>query len=220
MKQDILHVTQKLDIIEEDPETLKKEIYFSRIEDVGEDFVLVTPPFRKGFYLPPRVGRMIAGRVVSNKIPYLFKANLLRYRSEQIPLWEISMPSSFSKSQLRENVRLEVSLSVTLEPVPGGEEKVLIRTLTRDLSAGGIQVVLLKPLPVGTTVKVMVMVSPDFVLETQGTIIRLMPPMPPLDKYVAGIQFGELEPATKQKIIRFIFSKQAELRMKEKEWFE
>ena len=128
MRQDILRVTQKLDIIEEDPETLKKEIYFSRIEDVGEDFVLVTPPFRKGFYLPPRVGRMIAGRVVSNKIPYLFKANLLRYRSEQIPLWEISMPSSFSKSQLRENVRLEVSLSVTLEPVPGGEEKVLIRT--------------------------------------------------------------------------------------------
>ena len=64
------------------------------------------------------------------------------------------------------------------------------------------------------------MVSPDFVLETQGTIIRLMPPMPPLDKYFAGIQFGELEPATKQKIIRFIFSKQAELRMKEKEWFE
>ena len=80
MKQDILRVTQKLDIIEEDPESLKKEIYFSRIEDIGEDFVLVTPPFRKGFYLPPRVGRMIAGRVVSNKIPYLFKANLLRYR--------------------------------------------------------------------------------------------------------------------------------------------
>ena len=163
---------------------------------------------------------MIAGRVVSNKTPYLFKANLLRYRSEQIPLWEISMPSSFAKSQLRENVRLEISLGVTLEPVPGGEEKNLIRTLTRDLSAGGIQVVLSKPLPVGTTVKVFVTVGPDFVLETQGTIIRLMPPMPPLDKYFAGIQFAEMESATKQKIIRFIFSKQAELRMKEKEWFE
>lgn len=220
MSQDILRVTQKLDIIEEDPDTLKKEIYFSRIEDIGTNSVLITPPFRKGFYLPPRIGRMIAGRVVSNKIPYLFKANLLRYRSEQIPLWEISMPSSYSKSQLRENVRLDISLNVTLETLPGGEEKNLIRTLTRDLSAGGVQIVLSKPLPVGTTVNVKVAVCPDFVLETQGTIIRLAPPMPPLDKYFVGIQFGELEPATKQKIIRFIFTKQAELRMKEKEWFD
>ena len=46
MKQDVFHVTQKLDIIEEDPETLKKEIYFSRIEDIGDNSVLITPPFR------------------------------------------------------------------------------------------------------------------------------------------------------------------------------
>jgi c-di-GMP-binding flagellar brake protein YcgR len=219
MAQEILRVTQKLDIIEEDPETLKKDIYFSRVEDVGAESVLITTPFRRGFYLPPRIGRLIAVRVVADKIPYMFKANLLRYRAEQIPLWEISKPVSFYKIQLRENVRLDISLGVSLEVLAANEETKAIRTLTRDISAGGVQVVLANPLPVGTVVKVTVMLGADFVLETQGTVIRLMPPMPPVDKYFAGIQFVELDPPTKQKIIRFIFAKQAELRMKEKEWF-
>jgi c-di-GMP-binding flagellar brake protein YcgR len=219
MAQEILRVTQKLDIIEEDPETLKKDIFFSRVEDVGAESVLITTPFRRGFYLPPRIGRLIAVRVVADKIPYMFKANLLHYRAEQIPLWEISKPVSFYKIQLRENVRLDISLGVSLEVLTAGEEKKVIRTLTRDISAGGIQVVLANPLPIGTAVKITVTLGTDFMLETQGTILRLMPPMPPLDKYFAGIQFGELDPATKQKIIRFIFAKQAELRMKEKEWF-
>lgn len=219
MAQEILRVTQKLDIIEEDPETLKKDIYFSRVEDVGAESVLITTPFRRGFYLPPRIGRLIAVRVVADKTPYMFKANLLRYRAEQIPLWEISKPVSFYKIQLRENVRLDISLGVSLELLAAGEEKKVIRTLTRDISAGGIQVVLVNPLPIGTVVKATVTLGADFVLETQGTVIRLMPPLPPLDKYFAGIQFTELDPPTKQKIIRFIFAKQAELRMKEKEWF-
>ena len=102
MAQEILRVTQKLDIIEEDPETLKKDIFFSRVEDVGAESVLITTPFRRGFYLPPRIGRLIAVRVVADKIPYMFKANLLHYRAEQIPLWEISKPVSFYKIQLRE----------------------------------------------------------------------------------------------------------------------
>ena len=60
----------------------------------------------------------------------------------------------------------------------------------------------------------------DFIFEPKGTIVRLTPPLPPLDKYLAGIRFHDVDAATRQKIIRYIFGKQAEMRMKEKKWFE
>lgn len=115
MKKELLHVTQKLDVIEEDPDSLQKDVFFSRIEDIGENTILITPPFRKGFYLPPRIGRIIAARMVSDKVPYLFEATLLRYISEQIPMWEITKPLNFKKMQMREDVRLDIGLKVTLE---------------------------------------------------------------------------------------------------------
>ncbi len=217
---EILRVTQKIDVIEENWESMEREVFFSRIEDIGEESIFITPPFRKGFYLPPRPGRIISARVVSDKVPYLFSATLLRYRSEPLPLWEMSKPSSFRKAQLREDVRLEISLPISLEILNDEPETKVIRTLTRDISAGGVQVVLVKPLPVGTKVGISVAIGDDFVLEMQGKVVRLNPPLPPLDKYFAGIKFNEMDETTKKKVIRYIFGKQAELRMKEKEWFE
>ena len=219
MKAEIFRVTQKLDVIEEDPESLQKEIFFSRIEDIKENSILITPPFRKGFYLPPRIGRVISARGVADKVPYLFEATLLRYVSAQLPLWEVSKPSTYHKIQMREDVRLEISLKVNLEVLASADEKKIIKTLTRDLSAGGMQVVLPQALPIGTTIKVNVTLCSEFVFETQGMIVRLTPPMPPLDKHFAGIKFMEVDAVTKKKIIRYIFGKQAEMRMKEKEWF-
>ena len=219
MKKEILQVTQKLDIVENDLNSQAQELFFSRIEDVRENTVLITPPFRKGISLPPRIGRTVMARVVSDKVPYSFESTLLRYVSEQLPLWEISKPSEYNKIQLRSDVRLEIGLKASLEVLDSSDEKKIIKTLTRDLSAGGLQVVLPQLIPVGTVVKVNVCLLSDFVFETKGIIVRLMPPLPPLDKPLAGIQFMEVTAAAKKKIISFIFSKQAEKRLKEKEWF-
>ncbi len=219
MSTDLLQVTQKIDIIEENMETLAKDVFFSRVEDVGDNSIFITPPFRKGFYLPYRVGRIIVARVISSKVPYLFESTLLRYLSEQIPLWEIAKPISFNKIQLREDVRLDINIKVNLEILETGDAKKVFQTLTRDLSASGMKVVLPKELPVGTIVKINVTLGPDFMFETHGTIIHLMSPMPPLDKYFAGIKYMEVDAATKKKIIAYIFCKQAEMRRKEKEWF-
>jgi len=219
MGKDILHVTQKIDIIEEDFNTQKKAVFFSRIEDVREGFALITPPFRKGYYLPPRIGRIMVARVVWAKVPYLFDTTLLSYISEQIPLWEISTPKNIHKIQLREDVRLDIGLPVKLEVLDSDDEKKIIKTLTRDFSAGGMQVVLSKALEEGTKIGISIALGDKFIFETKGQVVRLIPPMPPLDKYFAGIKFDEVDEPTKRKILRYIFSKQSEMRMKEKEWF-
>lgn len=221
MKPELLRVTQKLEVIETDPETAEQDIYFSRIEDVGKETIMITPPFRKGFYLPPRPGRKVAARVVAEKVPYFFETSLIRYVPEQLPMWELVKPTSFRKMQLRENVRLDISLKATLAPLDELDESKFIKTVTKDISAGGAMVVLAKAIPIGETFIVSIVISPEWTLTARGEVVRLIPPHPPQEKYFAGIKFKdkEIDDKLQKRIIQFIFFKQAEKRQKEKEWF-
>ena len=221
MKPELLRVTQKLEVIETDPETAEQDIYFSRIEDVGKETIMITPPFRKGFYLPPRPGRKVAARVVAEKVPYFFETSLIRYVPEQLPMWELVKPTSFRKMQLRENVRLDISLKVTLAPLDELDESKFIKTVTKDISAGGAMVVLAKAIPIGENFIVSIVISPEWTLTARGEVVRLIPPHPPQEKYFAGIKFKdkEIDDKLQKRIIQFIFFKQAEKRQKEKEWF-
>ena len=166
----ILRVTQKLDVIEENPETMEKRIYYSRVEDVRENSALILPPFQREFTMPPRIGRIITAKVVSDRIPYLFEATLLRFIADHLPLWEISQPERIRKIQMRENVRISVILNTKLELLDPDHNGKVLNTLTKDFSAGGMQVVLPQPLPLGTKLKVILPLLPDFTLETVGKL--------------------------------------------------
>ena len=221
MKPELLRVTQKLEVIETDPETAEQDIYFSRIEDVGKETIMITPPFRKGFYLPPRPGRKVAARVVAEKVPYFFETSLIRYVPEQLPMWELVKPTSFRKMQLREIVRLDIRLKATLAPLDELDESKFIKTVTKDISAGGAMIVLAKAIPIGENFIVSIVISPEWTLTARGEVVRLIPPHPPQEKYFAGIKFKdkEIDDKLQKRIIQFIFFKQAEKRQKEKEWF-
>ena len=221
MKPELLRVTQKIDVIETDPETAEQDVYFSRIEDVGKQTIMITPPFRKGFYLPPRPGRKIAARVVAEKVPYFFETTLLRYVPDQLPLWELVKPVNFVKMQLRENVRLDISLKVTLAPLDELDETNFIKTTTKDFSAGGLMVMLAKSVPLGSKFIATVTITPEWTLTAEAEVVRLMPPQPPQEKYFAGLKFKDkdIDDKLHKRIIQFIFFKQAEKRQKEKEWF-
>ena len=224
----VLRVAQKIDVIEENPETLEKRIYYSRVEDVRNESLLILPPFQKEYVMPPRIGRIITIKVVSDRIPYLFDATLLKFIAEHLPLWEISKPARVRKIQMRENVRISLILNVKLElemkmemkmEMIDPERKVkVINTLTKDLSAGGIQVVLPEKLPIGSKLKIRMSLSPAFTLETTGEIVRLVPPVLESDKLTAGIKFLDLDHRIQNQVIKYIFTKEAENRQKKKEW--
>ena len=214
----ILRIAQKLDVIEEDLEKQEKRIYFSRVEDLREESVLILPPFQKGFTMPPRIGRVITAKVVSDRVPYLFEASLLSFISDQLPLWEISMPSRVRKIQMRENVRLSIILNAKLELLDPGREGTVINTLTKDISGGGMQVVLPVNLALGAKMKVSLPLLPGFTLETTGEIVRLLPPVTESEKLAAGIKFLNLDHRVQNQIVKYIFAKECENRQKEKEW--
>ena len=217
-KKTLFYVAQKLDVFEEDLESGRRAIYYSRIEDVREQSLLILPPFQKNFTLTPRIGRTIKAKIVSERIPYMFEASLLRYISDQIPLWEISRPDQVVKVQMRENVRLGIILSVSLTLTDMEREGKVIKTLTRDISAGGMLVVLPEALPIGTRVRVHLPLSKFLVVDAEGEVNRLMPPSTDAERLSAGIKFIDLDEKIQNQMIRYIFAKEAEMRQKDKIW--
>jgi len=213
---DILHIAQKVDVIEDNPKTQERNIYFSRIEDIGATSIFISPPYRKGFYLPPKMGRVITARVAADNCAYLFKATFLSPSVTSIPVWEISLPTDIKKIQMREFVRFNIILDIKIELLDEPHKDKIIMALSKDISAGGVQVVLKEPLPEHSKVKVTMPLGTQAVVEVQGKIVRVLLPETANDRCCAGIMFTDIAEKMRNQIIKYIFSKQAERRQKEK----
>jgi c-di-GMP-binding flagellar brake protein YcgR len=209
---------QKIDIIVEDPGTGRRHIFYSRIEDIGRRSMTIAAPYRRGFYLPPSAGREMGVRIAADTCAYLYKATLLSHNVDPVPVWVITPPADVKKIQMRSHVRIRAVLDVTLELVE--EKGGVIATLTRDISAGGLKVALLRPLVAGTRVKVIINLPGMGVVEALGEVIRDIPPEEPGERRTAAVKFTDIRERDRGEIVKFIFKKQVERRKKELELFE
>jgi c-di-GMP-binding flagellar brake protein YcgR len=214
------HVTQKIDIIVEGSGKAR-QIYFSRIEDLGTDTITIAAPYRKGRFLPPWTGRKFSVRVPAEGCAYLFESTLLRTVSDPIALWVIAPPVNIKKVQVRAYVRLPDVLDVTLELL-GKEESEgdVITTLTKDISGGGIKVVLNNPLPAGTKLRVILPLPGVGTVVTMGEVVRGIPPEQSGDRPAAAIEFRDIRERDRGNIVKYIFKKQIERRKKENDLFQ
>ncbi len=222
---ELFKLTKKIDVIVEDPETGHRLTYSSRIEDIGEDSMTIAAPYRRGSFLPPWTGRTFSGRIAGDKCAYIFKSALLQYITDPIPLWVIAPPTDVKKVQMRSYVRLDIVLDVKLE-FPGegdggdGGGSRVISTLTRDISAGGIRVVVSKPLVLGKKVKIILPLPEADTVEAVGEVLRNIPPENPGERHTAAIEFIDIKEKNRGKIVKYIFRKQIERRKKERELFQ
>ncbi|MDT8900174.1 flagellar brake protein [Anaeroselena agilis] len=213
------HVPQKIDLIVEDPDSKQRLIYSSRIEDIGAASMTIAAPYRRGAYLPPWPGRKLSIRVAADSCAYLFNANLLQTVEDPIPLWIISPPADLKKIQMRSYVRIHDVLDVKLELIEEQDGSLVIATLTKDISAGGLRVALNKPLPPGAKLKITLPLPGVGTIETLGEVIRDIPPEEPGERHAAAIEFKDIKERERGEIVKYIFRKQVERRKKEQELF-
>lgn len=212
---DIFYVTQKLEILDVHPDTGKIHIYHSRIEDITAHSLLIAPPYSHGFYLPPR-RRPLQARVPAKDCAYGFTTQLLRQQQDGILLWEVALPTAYTRLQRREFVRFPIHLPVSLH-LPEQEP---LSTFTKNISAGGLRVLLEAPLPTPATLSLDLTLDADTTLSLQGELLRIIVPETEEAKYEAIIQFQKIPDAIRTRIIQFIFKKQIERRQRDAELFE
>jgi len=208
----------KINIIIDEEETGKRRVYGSRIEDLGEKSLTIAAPYSQGYFLQPRTGVEYKASISASDCSYVFKTILLKYIQQPIPLWEISLPTVLQRQQVRSFVRLDVILDIRLEVITAGNPVIITRT--KDISAGGLRILLDKPISVGTKLNFFLTLSENDYVEAAGEVVRVILPEEEHDRYEVAIRYSDIKERIRSRIVKYIFKKQIERRRKENDYFE
>jgi len=193
----------------------KIEQYSSRIEEINDSSMVIAMPMSKGFPIILEPGAQFKGRIVINGAVFSFDSIFLDKRLEPFPVWIVSLPENIDKIQQRAFVRLSTKLPVSIVCLDNNQngEEVEIPAWTRDISGGGMQLVVRKPLKVGSNLHLTFRLLPDDPqIEAVAKVIRIEHPQPDRDIYWVGVNFVVIAEKDRSRIIRYIFQKQIEYR--------
>lgn len=138
-----------------------------------------------------------------------------RQEEGAVPLLIVAEPA-WERVQLRSWVRVAASVPVRYRPVgvPSPRAGRWIASESRDIGGGGLMLRLKQPLEPGQLVELVVEL-PERPVEVMAEVVRLQTPAPedpaPGDS-VAALKFVRIAEADRDRIIRFVLRRQAEMR--------
>ncbi|AVX20750.1 MULTISPECIES: flagellar brake protein [Carboxydocella] len=187
-------------------------VYRSRVEEIAPDRIILALPFSKGVPVPVRVGSQILVRYFDQSAIYSFKSEVISRATAPQAILSISIPESVNRVQRRNYVRLDDSVPLTFyklqeDDITGTD------TVTKDISGGGVRIEIPQPLELGTELELHLKLPKDKIIAV-GKVVRCLPLEKPKKGYNIGIQFTIIEERDRDKIIKYIFDRQRELRKK------
>jgi len=216
---DFLNLARDIDIFEKNLETHEKITFLSRIEAIDRKSIFISPPFKKDCYwysLRGEVGTVFNARVGTDRCSYFFDTQLIGISSTPTELWEMSLPTNVTKLQRRQYVRLAIILDVIIKFIDPYTKD--ITTVTKDISAGGVQIVL-EERPVDSYVKISLPLGKEVTIEAKGEVIRVAFPTTSRQCFTIAIKFNEMSNEKQEQITKYIFHKEVERRQKDKHLF-
>lgn len=196
----------------------KKEKYASRVENIGEDWLCLAAPMsrRLPVYLPPQTE--ISIYFWDSTAVYSFRTYVIKNIKEgSLGQLAIKYPEEYEKVQNREYVRVPINLNVSIKYLNKDEEETIVLGKSRDLSGGGMMVILKK----AGVIKKDALVTVDFKLNdysitSSAVIVRedIEMDSDSITRGVLGVKFLSILEKDRQLIIKFVFDRQIELRRK------
>lgn len=150
-----------------------------------------------------------------SKNSFAFNTEVLGRKGGTVPMIMLACPpeNEFIKIQRREYVRVETSADVAIE-----HDGKFAQFVTGDLSAGGLAVVINKPVTFKDDDEIKLTLVLPYAngdikyVQTEAVVVRVF------EKdsiQIASIQFTDTDDIDKQHIVRFCFERQVQLRKKE-----
>jgi c-di-GMP-binding flagellar brake protein YcgR len=206
----ILKVNQRLEIM---LTSAPGEKFTSRIEEINPDNLIIAMPMAKGHPILLHNGSEFFVRLVVHSAAYQFSCIFLDKRIQPIPVWIASLPRNIKRIQQRAFVRIDTALPVHWQSL-SSEEAPIIRSITKDISGGGVRLVSKKPIPLGEKLNISIQLADIGPLELICEVVRVEQPKSDVPIFWIGTKFLDLAENTRNKIIKFIFRKQLEERQK------
>jgi len=188
--------------------------YPSRIEEVLDDGLVLGLPFIGTVPVPIRVGERISVFSPTRDAVYRVDGDVMKRQLEPIPLLCMIIRSDIVRVQRRSFVRIPVVLNVTYKLKNSDR---IYTTYTKDISGGGIKIILPEILKVGDTIQMRIeLSSPEDPVNCEGKVVwidkeeRQMGDK--LEEIVyAGVRFTVIEDRDRERLIRFLFNYQRSL---------
>lgn len=202
--------------------------YCSRIEEITDDGLEIAIPSKQGHLLPLPVGTRFMAKIAQSTSLYIFKTQIKHVAlMQKVPTWIIEKPETIEKIQRRGYVRMEVRLPVSVKIHVEGEKILSIEgknysskeletkeweAHTKDISGSGAKLITKLHIPEETIVALTFQLPEIGPFYTLAKVKRSHLINSELGIYWVGIHFIGLTERERDKIVRFIFKKQVELR--------
>lgn len=184
----------------------QKEVFCSRVEDIGPDSIIVAAPLKKGSVVPVPVSEEVLIRIGKDGAQYLFHTRVIERKGGQQPVLKLSLPFDTTNLEMRNWVRVDSNLPV-LYRVLGSEDE-LNESSTLNVSGGGICMVVDKPVEKDAHLELKVIMPDNTALQANGTVCRCILE----NKFTKlGICFNEIDEHHQEIIVDYVFKKHSEV---------
>lgn len=213
-KLDLLKVGDKIELLRID--SLQNKIsYPSQVLDILDDDILeIRGPLHKNYFVfVSRKEKIRIIFVVKDKGKYQFDAEILNINYEGVYSLKIRRISDITKHQLRKYFRFDVSIPVKkyFTIIEDNEEKILEENCrTKDISGGGMKLYTNYQHNVGDIITCEFEVD-KHLITTKAKVVRVEEVDTFEFDFALGVEFKDIEERNRDRIIKFIFTKQREL---------
>jgi len=198
------------------PDDPNSKDYYSRIEDIVEEKLVVTlPTDNSGTPLPVHPDQMLGFSMVREGIVYSFNGLVDKVVDQPLPVVTIIVSSTIERVQRRQDFRvkclLPIEIVATLPEISDELQPTALhlKTNTYDLSASGVSLRIATLIPDGTF-PLITLSLPDGgpPIKVSCLVVHSFPPPENLDRFHIGMKFINLEENNKARIVRFIYRTQ------------
>ena len=195
--------------------TKNSEKYRSKVIDVGDDFVMIDYPIeietgKTVFFMDGT--QLLVSFTDKLKISYAFKTEIRGRKLQGVPMLKLSYEGDnrLIKIQRREFVRVETGIDIAVEK--DGDR---VQLVAEDISAGGIALNITKTTLIQSEDVLSLLIVLPFAnhemdyIKVEGQVIRTWEKE---GVTIASIKFVEINPLDRQRIVRFCFERQLQMR--------
>ncbi|MDX9871945.1 MAG: PilZ domain-containing protein [Clostridia bacterium] len=194
----------------------KTERYPTNVQDITDQGIYLTSPAKGGFIFRLPEGMTVKVFFSNQLAGYSFNAQVRRNENGTIPMLVLNHPEKVVKIQKREYVRVPYALDVQLSWTDSEQKEYALTCKSRDISAGGILLVVKKRLPLAkdNVVQLKFTVSGKEYQATGQIVKNEIERGSGGAFYTLGIKFTSLQENEKNSLVQSVFQRQIELKKK------
>lgn len=186
--------------------------YRTKIEEVGIRILSIGVPVSRGQFIPLREGTRLEVFFTQDATAYTFSSVIIKRIALPIPTFIIEYPVKIDRIQRRQYVRIPIVMPFKfqiVEPEGLGQEK---RGYTIDMSGGGVMFKYKERIPEKTLLIIYLKIE-DEDMELPATVVRYTKETE-RNHYKICVEFKDISERTRDKIIRYLFNIQRQMREK------